>query len=93
MNNIQSNTKTLQKLLIENRIRILNELIHGETCVCELVEILDIKHNLLSHHLNTLNDLGFAKSNRQGRHIKYSIPEKKKLCVQKILDLARIDLC
>lgn len=93
MNQIETNTKILQKVFINNRIRILEQLSEGETCVCKLVDLLEIKHNLLSHHLNTLTELGFTKSTRNGRHIKYSIATERRECVKKILALTHTHYC
>ena len=77
----------LQKLLVLNRIKILNQLAKEDTCVCKMVDMLGMKHNLISHHLKTLLDLGFITSNRNGQHIIYSLVNDKKDIVNELLKL------
>ncbi len=84
---IQNKIAELQKLLVLNRIKILNQLAKEDTCVCKMVDKLNMKHNLISHHLKTLLDLGFITSSRNGHHIIYSLDKNKKDIVKKILKL------
>lgn len=79
--------KELQKLLVLNRIRILNLLYQEETCVCQMVDKLGIKHNLISHHLKTLLDMGYLENNRNGQHIIYSLVEDKREIIKAVLIL------
>ncbi len=83
----------LQSILSLQRISILNHLLDGEACVCEMVSDLAIKHNALSYHLNILTEEGFLNSNRQGRHIRYSIKTDKRDCVKKIFSLLDNEKC
>jgi len=78
--------RSLKQLLEPNRIRILDYLHKSDSCVCEMVRELHIKHNLLSHHLSTLLDKGFLSNKRNGRHIIYRIKNDKMKCVDKILE-------
>ena len=77
--------KELGKLLVLNRILILLLLYKQDTCVCEMVEELNLKHNLISHHLKTLQDMGYIKSKRNGQHIIYSLQESKRESVKNLL--------
>ncbi|MCA9380517.1 ArsR family transcriptional regulator, partial [Candidatus Dojkabacteria bacterium] len=43
----------INSLLVPNRLKILKILQKDSTCVCEIVEKLKLKHNLVSHHLKT----------------------------------------
>lgn len=79
--------KALRKLFELNRINILKLLFENETCVCQMVVKLKIKHNLLSHHLKTLIDLGYIENNRNGQHIMYHIVESKRHSITELLDL------
>lgn len=59
-----------------NRLRILAELMKGDTCNCELKDNLGLAANLLSHHLKTLEKAGLVGSRRDaldGRWIYYAI--------------------
>lgn len=82
---VEENIDTLKNLLQLNRIKILMILIKKETCACELVSQLKLPNNLISHHLKVLSDLGILKSRKEGLHIKYSIKNKNKKRVEKLL--------
>lgn len=77
----------LQKLLVLNRIRILEVLYKKETCVCKMVSKLDMKHSLISHHLKTLVDIGYLESDRHGQHIVYKLVDSRRGMVGEILTL------
>lgn len=55
----------------ENRLRILEALTHGERCVCELINELEMSQSLLSFHLGVLRRAGFVSARRQGKWIHY----------------------
>lgn len=76
---------SLRKMLQPNRVMILMLLLERETCACELVEMLDMPNNLVSHHLGVLKDLGYLKKRTVGLHRKYSIREEKMKEVKRLL--------
>jgi ArsR family transcriptional regulator, arsenate/arsenite/antimonite-responsive transcriptional repressor len=57
----------------ENRFRILMLLLERPLCVCELLEVLDIKGGTLSAHLKILKNAGLISHKKEGRWIIYSI--------------------
>ena len=62
-----------------NRLRILDALMQGDTCNCELTEQLGLSANLLSHHLRTLRQAGLVNSRRDavdGRWIYYAVDKE-----------------
>ena len=70
----------LKALSNPNRLRIFNMLMEGETCNCEMVDTLNMAPNLISHHLNTLRDVGLIQSRRyetDARWIYYSVNTKQ----------------
>ncbi len=83
-------TEEIKGLLQPNRLDILSLLYKQETCVCQMVKELKLKHNLISHHLKTLQDMKYISSKRNGTHIIYSLNKEKKSTVKslfKILDI------
>ncbi len=86
MNN-DNKTQILKTLMEPTRIQILDHLQKSDACVCEMVQEFDIKHNLLSHHLSTLVDLGFLLNTKKGRHSIYRIDQDRSKCVAKVLEL------
>lgn len=65
------------KVLAEpNRLRILDLLLQGEQCNCEMGDMLDMAPNLISHHLGVLQKVGLVSARRDpddARWIHYSI--------------------
>ncbi len=86
----KENIKELEKLLVPNRIQILHLLYKKDTCVCQMVKNLELKHNLISHHLKTLQDMGYISSTRKGQHIIYHLKESKKNIVKNLFKLLNI---
>lgn len=57
----------------ETRLRILDRLLGGEQCVCDLTDTLEAGQSRLSFHLKTLKDAGVVRDRRQGRWVYYSL--------------------
>jgi ArsR family transcriptional regulator len=48
------------------RLRLINLLLTGERCVCELMEVLDMPQSSVSRHLAVLKNAGIVCDRRQG---------------------------
>jgi ArsR family transcriptional regulator, arsenate/arsenite/antimonite-responsive transcriptional repressor len=57
----------------ETRLRIVERLLHGEQCICNLVEMLGLGQSHLSFHMKTLKDAGLVTDRRDGRWIHYAL--------------------
>lgn len=57
----------------ETRLRILNLLAHGELCVCEIEQVLEIGQSKASRHLAYLRNVGFVTDRREGPWMYYSV--------------------
>ena len=57
----------------ETRLAILQKLVGGERCVCDLTGILDAQQSRLSFHLRAMKDAGVLIDRRQGRWVYYQI--------------------
>jgi ArsR family transcriptional regulator, arsenate/arsenite/antimonite-responsive transcriptional repressor len=58
----------LLKLLADpTRRRIFLALMQGETCNCEMVGMLGLPQNLISHHLRRLRQVGLIRARRDER--------------------------
>jgi len=57
----------------ETRLEIVERLIGGERCVCELTDIMDAAQSRLSFHLKTLKDAGIVTDRREGRWVYYTL--------------------
>lgn len=88
--NSKKKVKELKKLLQKNRMDILSLLYKQNTCVCQMVKELNLKHNLISHHLKTLQDMEYISSKRNGKHIIYSLNIDKKKTVKELFNILNI---
>lgn len=57
-------------------MRIVQLLVGGEMCVCDLQQEMDAAQSRLSFHLKKLKDAGVVSDRREGRWVYYSlVPE------------------
>jgi ArsR family transcriptional regulator len=55
------------------RLEVIELLLDGERCVCELTDALDTGQSRLSWHLKTLKDAGVVTDRREGRWVYYAL--------------------
>jgi len=63
--------RSFKALADPNRLRILNVLLNGRYCVCELESILKLPQSLISRHLAYLRGAGLVEDRRQGMRVQY----------------------
>ena len=61
----------------ETRLRILNVLLGGELCVCELMDALQMTQPRISHQLRILKGAGLVVDRREGKWIIYALEAKE----------------
>jgi ArsR family transcriptional regulator, arsenate/arsenite/antimonite-responsive transcriptional repressor len=69
-------TRWLKVICEPNRLLLLEKIIEGVQCNCELGSALQIAPNLISHHLGVLREAGLVDVERDpidGRWVYYSI--------------------
>ena len=59
----------------QTRLRILNLLIHGELCVCDIHYVLQSSQPNVSRHLTYLKNSGLVLDRRDGARIYYRLAE------------------
>ena len=57
----------------ENRLRILNLLLHGELCGCDIQHVLGASQSTISRHLSYLKNAGMVHDRRVGYRIYYRL--------------------
>lgn len=82
------NLTILKALSEESRYRIVEVLLNGERCACELPDLIGRTQSNTSMHLAKLSDLGILKSRREGKKIIYSIKDARISDIFKSLDYA-----
>lgn len=55
------------------RVRIIALLKHGELCVCELCDVLDLRQSTLSTHLQFLRQSGLVNTRQDGKWVYYTL--------------------
>lgn len=75
----------LKLLANEDRLLLLCQLSHGEMCVGELEERLDIRQPTLSQQLGVLRGEGVVLTRRQGKNIFYSVADPAMLDILALL--------
>lgn len=80
-----SDINFLKAISDETRLKIIELLLSGERCVCEIVPKLDVKQSTTSIHLNKLERAGIIKSRRDGKKVFYCIIDKRVISVLKVL--------
>lgn len=55
------------------RLRMVNLLLEGELCVCEVMEVLKITQSKASRHLTYLRNAGLVRNRRKGLWVYYSL--------------------
>jgi ArsR family transcriptional regulator len=58
-----------------NRLRILNLLLHGELCGCDIQHVLEASQPTISRHLQYLKNSGLVLDRRDGFRIFYRLAE------------------
>jgi ArsR family transcriptional regulator len=92
-------TTFLKALAEPKRLRILAELMAGDSCNCELKDRLGMPPNLLSHHLRVLSEAGLVNSRKDtvdARWIYYTVDRataaRWQAWFSEFLDPARIQI-
>lgn len=67
--------QTFKALADATRLRILNLLLHGELCVCDIQFVLDSPQPNVSRHLTYLKNAGLVQDRREGPRIYYSLAQ------------------
>ena len=75
----------LKALADETRFKIVEYLLEGERCVCEIFPYVKRTQSTVSIHLGNLEDAGVLESRREGKKIFYKIKDKRVCDVLKAL--------
>jgi len=76
--------KIFKALCDDTRLKIVEFLLSGEKCVCEIVPFTERTQSTVSIHLAKLENLGIVESRREGKSVYYKLANKK---VEKILKI------
>lgn len=85
----EDNLNLLKALSEETRYKIVQVLLNGEKCACELPVLIGRTQSNTSMHLSKLSDLGIVKSRRDGKMVLYSIKDERVISVFKLLGVKK----
>ena len=87
---MQELTGYLKGLADPNRLRILNLLLHGELCGCDIQYVMGTSQPNVSRHLTYLKNCGLVADRRVGYRVFYSLAEPRQGVLGSLFDfLAR----
>lgn len=86
MDKMTPNLNILKAMGERTRFKILNILVSGERCACEIPDLINRSQPNTSMHLARLQDWGIIKSRRDGKKILYTIKDPKVFKIIKILN-------
>ena len=72
-----------------NRLRILNLLLHGELCGCDIQHVLEASQPNISRHLQYLKNSGLVLDRRDGFRIFYRLAEPTRGARKSLFDFLR----
>jgi ArsR family transcriptional regulator len=82
---MRNSAELFKALADETRLRILNLLVRGELCVCDIMAVLDIGQSKASRHLAYLRNVGLVDDRRSGVWMHYSLAEPGGLTHRRVL--------
>jgi len=83
---MRESLKIFKALCDETRLKIIEFLLNGEKCVCEIVPFIKRTQSTVSIQLAKLENLGIVKSRKEGRNVYYNITNSKVKKILKIID-------
>ncbi len=82
---MQEFLKIIKALRCETRLKIIELLLDGEKCVCEITSQIQRSQPTVSIQLSKLEMLGIVTSRRQGKNVYYRLTNDKVRKIVKIL--------
>ena len=78
--------KIFRALADDNRLQVLEMLMSGAKCGCELLEALKIGQSTLSHHMHILCEAGLVDTCKEGKWMHYSLSAEGSVQVRAIIE-------
>lgn len=69
----------------QTRLRMINLLLHGELCVCDIQYVLDSPQPNVSRHLAYLKHSGLVLDRREGQRMYYRLAEQDEAVRRRLL--------
>ena len=69
----EARAKIIKAMAHPSRLFIVEELSHGEKCVCELTEMIGADVSTVSKHLSVLKSAGILSDDKRGSQVYYTL--------------------
>jgi len=86
---MKESLKILKGLSDETRLKILEFLLDGEKCVCEIMPYVNRTASTVSIQLSKLESANLVESRREGQKVFYKITNYKVIDVFKVLGFSK----
>jgi len=83
---MRESLKIFKALSDETRLKIVELLLNGEKCVCEIVPFMKRSQSTVSIQLAKLENLGVVESRREGKGVYYKLVNEKIMKILKIVN-------
>lgn len=71
--NYADRAKIIKAMAHPTRLFIVEQLSHGEKCVCELTDMVGADVSTVSKHLSVLKNAGIVRDDKRGSQVFYSL--------------------
>lgn len=78
--------KIFKALADDNRLEVMELLMSGAKCGCELLDALKIGQSTLSHHMRILYEAGLVDACKEGKWMHYSLSEEGSAQVRALIE-------
>lgn len=89
---MQKELRILKALADETRLKIVEFLLEGEKCVCEIFPYVKRTQSTISIQLNILKKVGILSSRKEGKRVYYFISNDKVCDIFKALGFSKAKL-
>jgi ArsR family transcriptional regulator, arsenate/arsenite/antimonite-responsive transcriptional repressor len=89
MKNVESYFKGLSDI---NRLRIINLLLNGELCGCDIQYVISASQSNVSRHLNYLKKSGLVSDRRAGYRVYYRLADDERSEYKGLIEYLRVAL-
>jgi ArsR family transcriptional regulator, arsenate/arsenite/antimonite-responsive transcriptional repressor len=86
---LSSAARLFHALSDEARLEIVQVLLSGEHCVCDLMTHVGAAQSRLSYHLKVLKDAGVVSDRREGRWMYYTLQRDAIVMAESVLAMLR----
>jgi ArsR family transcriptional regulator len=83
---MEERLRIFKALADPTRLKIVDFVLGGEKCVCEITKLIDRSQSTVSQQLSKLENLGIFESRRSGKSVYYTLVNEKVREIMKILE-------